>query len=104
MLSVIKPFFLKQKISSRTVKLENVNICGIENIHFLSETCFIVKLEILTFLTRLFCSKGYIVSLLYHNDLKFLDSHVCANSEGPDQTAIWSGSSQYVIPSASFWH
>ena len=42
----------------------------------------------------------------YRNDPKFLDRYVWANSADPDQTAsrraIWSGSTLFAIPSASF--
>ena len=50
--------------------------------------------------------------LIYHNDPKFLDRQVWANSADPDRTApltaprgaVWSGSSLFAIPSASFGH
>ena len=37
----------------------------------------------------------------YHNDLTFLDRHICANSVDQDQTegAVWSGSSLFAISS-----
>ena len=42
----------------------------------------------------------------YHNDLKFSDRYAWANSADPDQTApggaVWSGSTLFAIPSASF--
>ena len=44
----------------------------------------------------------------YHNDPKFLDTYAWANSADPDQTApsprgaVWSGSTLFAIPSASF--
>ena len=38
----------------------------------------------------------------YRNDSKFFDSQVWANSVDPDDTAIWSGSTLFAIPSASF--
>ena len=41
----------------------------------------------------------------YHNDPKFSDRRVWANSVDPDQTApkaVWSGSTLFAIPSASF--
>ena len=41
---------------------------------------------------------------MYHNE--FLDRYALANSEDPDQTAprgaVWSGSTLFAIPSASF--
>ena len=43
---------------------------------------------------------------VYHNDPKFLDRQVWANSADPDQTAprgaVWSGSTLFAILSASF--
>ena len=48
-----------------------------------------------------------IVNVYYPNDPKFSDRQVCANSADPDQTAprgaVWSGSSLFAIPLASFW-
>ena len=42
--------------------------------------------------------------LIYHNDPKFLDRQVWANSADPDQTApiggVWSGSTLFAIPAA----
>ena len=42
----------------------------------------------------------------YRNDLKFSDRYARANSADPDQTAprgaVWSGSTLFAIPSASF--
>ena len=40
----------------------------------------------------------------YRNDPKFLDRQVWANSLDPDHTAptVWSGSTLFAIPSASF--
>ena len=38
----------------------------------------------------------------YRNDPKFLDRYAWANSADPDQTAVWSGSTLFAIPSASF--
>ena len=39
---------------------------------------------------------------MYHNDLKFSDRLVCANSADPDQTAprgaVWSGSLLFATP------
>ena len=44
--------------------------------------------------------------LQYRNDSKVSDRQVCANSVNPDQTAraraVWSGSTLFTIPSASF--
>ena len=48
-----------------------------------------------------FCSVSSLCAL-YRNVPKFLDSHVWANSADPDQTAVWSGSTLFAIPSASF--
>ena len=43
---------------------------------------------------------------MYHNDPKFSDRYAWANSADPDQTAprgaVWSGSTLFAIPSASF--
>ena len=40
----------------------------------------------------------------YQNDPKFSDRSVWANSSDPDQKgAVWSGSSLFAIPFASFW-
>ena len=39
----------------------------------------------------------------YCNDPKFLDRWVWANSADPDQTTVWSGTSLFAIPFASFW-
>ena len=55
-------------------------------------------------------SSGYIFSRFvpllhdYHNDRKFLDRQVWANSVDPDQGLgpVWSGSTLFAIPSASF--
>ena len=45
-------------------------------------------------------------NIWYRNDPKFSDRYACANSEDPDQTApsgaVWSGSTLFAIPSASF--
>ena len=42
----------------------------------------------------------------YRNDPKFSDRYALANSADPDQTAprgaVWSGSTLFAIPSASF--
>ena len=44
--------------------------------------------------------------LIYRNDPKFSDRYAWANSADPDQTAprgaVWSGSTLFAIPSASF--
>ena len=44
----------------------------------------------------------------YRNDPKFSGRLVWANSADPDQTAprgaVWSGSSLFAVPFASFWH
>ena len=51
---------------------------------------------------------GLIVHVLkwYRNDPKFSDRYAWANSADPDQTAprgaVWSGSTLFAIPSASF--
>ena len=46
------------------------------------------------------------ISWSYRNDPKFLDRQAWANSADPDQTAprgaVWSGSTLFAIPSASF--
>ena len=39
---------------------------------------------------------------MYRNDPKFYDRYVWANSADRDQTAVWSGSTLFAIPSASF--
>ena len=43
---------------------------------------------------------------IYRNDPKFSDRYALANSADPDQTAhrgaVWSGSTLFAIPSASF--
>ena len=43
----------------------------------------------------------------YRNDPKFSDRYAWANSADPDQTAprgaVWSGSTLFAIPAASFW-
>ena len=44
-------------------------------------------------------------TMFYRNEPKFLDSQVLENSVYPDQTprgAVWSGSTLFAIPSASF--
>ena len=45
-------------------------------------------------------------ALRYRNDPKFSDRYIWANSADPDQTApkgaVWSGSTLFAIPSASF--
>ena len=45
-------------------------------------------------------------ALIYRNDPKFSDRYAWANSADLDQTApraaVWSGSTQFAIPSASF--
>ena len=45
---------------------------------------------------------------VYRNDPKFSDRYAWANSADLDQTAfrgaVWSGSTLFAIPSASFWH
>ena len=44
---------------------------------------------------------------VYRNDPKFSDRYAWANSADPDQTArgaVWSGSTLFAIPSASFGH
>ena len=50
--------------------------------------------------------KTFIPLQEYRNDPKFLDRQVWANSADPDQTAptgeVWSGSTLFAIPSASF--
>ena len=50
--------------------------------------------------------KTFILLQEYRNDPKFLDRQVWANSADPDQTAptgaVWSGSTLFAIPSASF--
>ena len=38
--------------------------------------------------------------LAYRNDPKFSDRYAWANSADPDQTAVWSGSTLFAIPSA----
>ena len=46
------------------------------------------------------------VFISYRNDPKFSDRYAWANSADPDQTAplgaVWSGSTLFAIPSASF--
>ena len=46
------------------------------------------------------------LNLFYRNDLKFSDRYAWANCANPDQTAprgaVWSGSTLFAIPSASF--
>ena len=70
-------------------------------------------------LADLFCQGGSITikeylprseiikqSRTYRNDPKFSDRYAWANSADPDQTAptgaVWSGSTLFAIPSASF--
>ena len=49
---------------------------------------------------------GIFIVLFYRNDPKFSDRYAWANSADPDQTAprgaVWSGSTLFAIPSASF--
>ena len=48
----------------------------------------------------------HVWNFTYRNDPKFSDRYVLANSADPDQTAprgaVWSGSTLFAIPSASF--
>ena len=51
------------------------------------------------------CPSQNLGSLWYRNDPKFSDRYDWANSADPDQTApraVWSGSTLFAIPSASF--
>ena len=55
----------------------------------------------------MFSAVGYFLfNLHYRNDPKFSDRYAWANSADPDQTApreaVWSGSTLFAIPSASF--
>ena len=44
--------------------------------------------------------------VVYRNDPKLSDRYTWTNSADPDQTggAVWSGSTLFAIPSASFGH
>ena len=50
--------------------------------------------------------KNPCISFDYRNDPKFSDRQAWANSADPDQTAprgaVWSGSTLFAVPSASF--
>ena len=57
-------------------------------------------------LIRAFKSYRKLDPFVYRNDPKFSDRYDFANSADPDQTApigaVWSGSTLFAIPSASF--
>ena len=69
--------------------------------------CEVLLQRVRTFGAVLYCNDCITsAKIAYHNDPKFSDRYAWANSEDPDQTAprgaVWSGSTLFAIPSASF--